>query len=357
MSGKVEMQYGTTLRKEYGLTLVELMIAMVIGLVIVIAATVIYLSTAKNQRAMDRKSGSLENGAFVLELLGKEIMNAGFYPANVPSEISDVTQQGMYDTYPPLQSATRKATDWQNSAAGWPPTAYMTGVYGCDGGEFDVQTATCPTPDSNKSDSIVINYFSNDAMSDAGMRKDCTGSKVDEDASNANRIKASKDLNLPPSLPLFVSNRYTLRDLKNFVDQSDISTRSLSCSGNGMNQFGQKSSYQPILAGIREMQFLYGVYSSDASLTPDRFYTATEVSNLPVVTILGQSYTGWQRVTSVRVCILSQSQGSGVRLEDKSGQEMKYLNCDGQQVDQPQGQWVNRFVQVFGVRNGLKQSY
>lgn len=344
-------------KHQTGLTLIELMVAMVIGLLIVIAVTAIYLSTAKNQRALERKSASEENGAYALQMLGRDIMNAGFYPANFPPQTMESTQQGMYDTYPPLESSKRKITDWQNSAANWPPTAYMTGVYGCDGGEFDVKTATCPTAEASKPDSIVINYFASDAMADGGMRKDCTGSSVDNDPSNAGRVSGKKDKNIPPILPLFVSNRYAIRDLKNFVDKNDVSTKSIACSGNGMNRFGDLSSYQPILTGMLDLQFLYGVYSSDASLMPDRFYTAKEVSDMLPVKIMGQNYTGWQRVTSVKVCILSASQGGGVRLDDKTGQVKTYANCDDQQIAQPAGQWVNRFVQIFGVRNGLKQSY
>lgn len=342
---------------ENGLTLIELMIAMAIGLVIVIAATVIYLSTAKNQRALERKSSSAENGTYALQALGKEILSAGFYPANFPPEINDVTQVGMYDTYPPLESNPRKNTDWQNSLINWPPIAYTTGIYGCEGGEFDVATATCPTPDNSKPDSIVINYFTSDALGGSVGRKDCTGSSADEDASNLQRIKPGKNLDEPPLLPLFVSNRYTVRDLKNFVDQNDVSTRSLSCSGNGSNEFGETSKYQPIIAGIKDMQFRYGVYADEKSLVPERFYDAQEVSNLPVVDIYGQKYTGWQRVSSVKVCVLSQSQGGGVRLQDQESSEMTYLDCDEQVQNQPVGQWVHKFAQIFGVRNGLKQSY
>lgn len=343
--------------KENGLTLIELMIAMAIGLVIVIAATVIYLSTAKNQRALERKSSSAENGAYALQAIGKEVLNAGFYPANFPPEINDITQVGMYDTYPPLESTPRRTTDWQNSTTNWPPLAYKTGIYGCEGGEFDVATATCPTPDNEKPDSIVINYFTSDALGGSVGRKDCAGSAVDNDVSNINRINNSKDLNKPPKLPLFVSNRYTIRDLKNFVDQNDVSTRSLSCSGNGDNAYGTVNKYQPIIAGIKDIQFSYGVYNSDQSFAPERFYNAEEVSNLPEIDIYGQKYSGWQRVTSVKVCVLSQSQGGGVRLEDKNTSVMTYLDCNEQVKNQPNGQWVQKFSQIFGVRNGLKQSY
>lgn len=344
-------------RPQMGLTLIELMIAMAIGLVIVIAATVIYLSTANSQRALERKSSSMENGSFVLQLLGRDIMNAGFYPASFPPEVNDVTQKGMYDTYPPLESSPRKKTDWAHAASGWPPVAYATPVYGCDGGEFNVQTATCPAVDSKKSDSIVVNYFTSDALGDGGYRKDCTGNFVDNDPSNNARVVAGKNANIPPLLPLFVSNRYSVRSLKNFVDQQDITTNSLVCSGNGGNSFGTLSSYQPIIAGVREIRFRYGIYMDDQSLTPDKFYKASEVDALSEIVILGQHLSGWQRVTSVRVCVLSQSQGGGVRQTDKSGSEMTYTDCDDVVQKQPPGEFINRFVQIFGVRNGLKQSY
>lgn len=340
-----------------GMTLVELMIAMAIGLLIVLAVTMIYLSTAQHQRALERRSTSQENGAFVLQLLGREIMNAGFYPATFPPKIADVTQQGMYDTYPPLESSPRQATDWQNSASNWPPAAYMTAIYGCDGGAFDVKAATCPTPDSSKSDTLVVNYFTSDPQAESGFRKDCNGSWVDSDGSNAERVGLGRSKKLAPLLPLFVSNRYTLTNLNNFVDQQAVVTRSLACSGNGANPFNTVSAYQPLIQGIKDLRIRYGVYVDDTSLMPQRFYSATEVSALPSVTILGQSYSGWRRVTSVRVCVLTQSQGGGVRLADKQDAPATYLDCDEQSQQQPSGQWVHRFVQVFGVRNALKQSY
>lgn len=340
-----------------GMTLVELMIAMAIGLLIVLAVSMIYLSTAQHQRALERRSISQENGAFVLQLLGREIMNAGFYPATFPPQTADVTQQGMYDTYPPLESSPRQVTDWQNSAINWPPTAYMTAIYGCDGGTLDIKTATCSAPDSSKSDTLVVNYFTSDPQAESGFRKDCSGGWVDSDGSNAERVGLGRSKKLAPLLPLFVSNRYTLTDLKNFVDQQDVMTRSLACSGNGANPFSTVSAYQPLIQGVKDLRFRYGVYVDDTSLTPQKFYSAAEVSALPSVTILGQSYTGWRRVTSVRVCVLTQSQGGGVRLADKQGAAATYVDCDEQSQPQPAGQWVQRFVQVFGVRNALKQSY
>ena len=145
--------------RQKGLTLIELMVAMAISLVIVIAAAYVYLGSRESQRAIDRSSNSQETGAFVLQMIGREVMNAGFYPAIVAPIPVDPTQQGMYDTYPPLPATPRVDTDWQDPDNNWPPVAFRSAIYGCAGGKFDVATSTCPAVDPAKPDTLVINAF------------------------------------------------------------------------------------------------------------------------------------------------------------------------------------------------------
>ena len=350
------------LARHCGLTLVELMIGMAIGLLVVAVVTALYVHTQQSQRMLDRQSQSRETGAFVLELLGREIGNAGFYPSHFLPVASDPTQAGMYDTYPPLETpvsnpVNRISTDWQNSSTGWPPLAYQTGVYGCEGGEFNVQSASCPTPDLSQPDSLVINYFTGDVTLAASGRHDCTRSSIENDTSNTNRFDATKSKTTPPVQPLFVSNRYTLKSTKQQVDGADHTTLSFACSGNGANPWGTVSAYQPIVSGLKALRFSYGVHSGQGGREPQKFYTATEVSAMPAVQVMGESLTGWQRVTAIRVCVLSQTLGGGTRLEDTAGKEKTYLDCSDTSQPQPAGQMIERFVQVFGVRNGLTHSY
>ena len=343
--------------------MVELLVAMAISLVVVLAAVYVYLSSTEAQRAQDRNTSSNETGAFAMQLLGRAIMNAGFYPATVAPIPVDAAQYGMYDTYPPIPSIPRVITDWANPADNWPPTAFQSGVFGCDGAKLNVQTSTCDTAVANAPDTLVINYFTNDAMGSAtGTRADCTGSDVAGDTRNAERNKNSAGVTIttgPPRLPLFGSNRYTLNNVNLFVGQSAVATKSLACSGNGSSPHGtaNAAAYQPMLAGVEDMQFAYGVYSSETSLSPDQFYTATQVSALTVATLNGLPLTGWQRVVSIRVCILTKTLSGNTRLADASGSLRTYVDCSGTTKNQPTGETFTRFVQVFGVRNNLKQSY
>lgn len=345
-----------------GLTLVELLVAMAISLLIVLAAAYLYLSSSDAQRVQDRTTASNETGAFAMQMLGRAIMNAGFYPANVAPIPADITQTGMYDTYPPIPSNPRVATDWANPAANWPPTAFQTGVFGCDGGRFNTNSSTCDPTATGAPDTLVINYFTSDpvAYGSVGQRMDCTGADVGNDPSNAIRKNNASGVatpDTPPQLPLFVSNRYTLNNVNLLVNQSQVSTRSLACSGNGSNPPGTNASYQPLLAGIEDLQFTYGIFSDPASLSPDRFYTATEINSLPIATVNSQNLTGWQRVVSIRVCILTRTLSGNVRIADKAGSERTYQDCNDQTTTQPSGVIFSRLVEVFGVRNNLRQSY
>ncbi|AVS78599.1 pilus assembly protein PilW [Paracidovorax avenae] len=346
-----------------GLTLIELLIAMAISLLIVLAAAYLYLSATNAQRVQDRTTASNETGAFAMQMLGRSIMNAGFYPANVAPIPADITQTGMYDTYPPLPSSPRVATDWANPAANWPPVAFQTGVFGCDGAQFNTQNSTCGTSVAGAPDTLVINYFTSDSVAygATGQRLDCTGADVGGDPSNAIRktdAAGTAVVNTPPQLPLFVSNRYTLNNVNLYVGQGTAATGSLACSGNGGSPHGDAGAgYQPLLAGIEDMQFTYGLYSGTTSLSPDRFYTATEINALSNVVLNGQTFTGWQRVVSIRVCILTKTLNGNARIADKTGSEKTYQDCSGQSLAQPAGVAYSRFVEVFGVRNNLKQSY
>lgn len=345
--------------RQQGLTLIELLVAMAITLFIVAAAAYAYLATNEAQRAIDRASESNETGAFALQLLGREIMNAGFYPASSPPAAPNEEQQLMYDTYPPLPANPPLKTDWTA-----PSTVYLTGLFGCEGARFNSQTATCPAADGTAADSLVINYFTSDATGNAiGRRADCTGSDPSNDPSNKDRKlnagtpPATEIKNLPPGLPLFVSNRFGLNDTTMEVDKNYITTKSLACNGNGQSWHGVIGNYQPIVAGVEDLQFSYGVYSDAATLTPSQFYTAAEVNGLGSLAVDGLTIPPWQRVTAVRVCVLTRTLGSNNRINDKAGEERTYVDCKDQTQKQPAGVIFKRQVQVFGVRNGLKYAY
>lgn len=64
--------------KESGLTLVELMVAMVIGLFLVAVIATLFVGAKQTYRSQDNLSRLQENGRFAMELLGRNIRDAGY---------------------------------------------------------------------------------------------------------------------------------------------------------------------------------------------------------------------------------------------------------------------------------------
>ena len=347
--------------RQRGLSLIELLVAMALTLVLVGGAIFIYLGTRDNQKAQERITESAETGALALAMLGRELANAGYYPSTMPPTSKTNTKQ-ILNAYPPnnwvfLPTAPTAPT----------PAAFLSGVYGCDSAKFNPISSTCDSSATGAADSIVINYFTADAMGSAvGQRRDCTGADVANDPVNSvrklNAITNLENVDLPPQQPLFVSNRYALNTTNSAankveVDKQTVNVKSLACNGNGKTS--QDIVFQPLLAGLDDMQFTYGVYSTTTSLAPDRFYTATAVSTLANLTVDGIVKKPWDRVVAVRVCLISKTIGGNPKIEDKASALRTYTDCN--EVTQTQAATDNniykRFVQTFGLRNQLTQAY
>ncbi|SDO33923.1 type IV pilus assembly protein PilW [Rhodoferax sp. OV413] len=363
------MKHNKLFVHQRGVTLIELMVTIAITLFLVAAAAYVYLGTRETQRAIDRNGSNAETGTFVLQLIGRDIMKAGYYPANISRVTTDEGFPKLAG-FPPTKDINNNAlaTDWTPPT---PQSVYLSGLFGCDGAQYDpTATPPCGTPSANEPDSLVVNYFTNDNMGvNVGDRFDCSGADVANSASNGNRLNTVQPLQAPLQ-PLFVSNRYAISAAKKTqIDQQEITTRSFACVGNGSGDNAGSTGipYQPILAGIEDMQITYGVFAATANQdrrTPDKYYTATEVSNLATVSVefgaLGVTpLPPWSRVVSVRVCVMTKSVGAAPKIADKAGVERKYLDCKG--VEQTQAasdsSLRKRFVQEFAVRNRLNQTY
>ncbi|GAB4217365.1 MAG: hypothetical protein Fur007_19350 [Rhodoferax sp.] len=288
-----------------GVTLIELMVSLAIGLVIALVASVAYMAVRSNATAMDANSQISQDGKMALDLIARDIQMAGFYPG----------------VFTPAQEPVGGRPYYFNPKGTQQP--YDQGIFGCDKKIFDPTSAKC-TDDSN-SDSIVLNYFLAQRKEDLGLnndivKKDCLFNNLSNDADNTP---------LAANGVLFVSNRYAVKT--STYDRAStgsagndstiqVTTGSLMCHGNG------GTSYQPILDGVVQLRLRYGV--AGTSEAPERYYSASEVSGLGTQ----DGRTGWQRVTAVQVCLVMQSIVGGVDTPPE-GVKRSYQDCDGKTVD------------------------
>lgn len=385
------MNYFKANRHQRGVTLIELMVTMAITLFLVAAAAYVYLGTRETQRAIDRNSSNIEVGTFVLQLIGRDIMKAGFYPATASRVLTASEGFPKLSRYPPLKLNENavQLTDWTLPSDPNPTQAYFpirssrpmgpygSGLFGCDGAKFLPATGLCDTTVVGAPDSIVVNYFTNDTMGtnaagsskdsmgiSVGDRFDCTGANVGNDPSNTNRIGT---VGLPPLQPLFVSNRFGINTTQVQVEQQTVTTGSLACNGNGTSA---PFTYQPLIVGIEDLQITYGVFAATAATallgqrTPDNFYTAAQVTALDWLKIENPPFADevappWSRVVAVRVCVMTKSLGSSPKIGDKTGAERTYIDCKGATIPQPASDTSlrKRFIQTFAVRNRLNQVF
>ena len=71
-------------RSMQGMSLVELMIAMTLGLIVLAALVSVFANTSASRAELERTSRQVENGRYAMEVLGDELRHAGFYgEANV----------------------------------------------------------------------------------------------------------------------------------------------------------------------------------------------------------------------------------------------------------------------------------
>lgn len=96
------------MKKQYGLTLVELMIAVTLGLILLLGLATIYERNSVTRNELERSSRQLENGRYALQLLSSDIKLAGylgeFYattaPASLPANPCSNTLADLQSAFP-----------------------------------------------------------------------------------------------------------------------------------------------------------------------------------------------------------------------------------------------------------------
>lgn len=326
-----------TLSRSRGVTLLELMISVVIGLLLAAAASYLFVSTTRSSKTLDARAQQQETGAIVMEFIGRDLKQAGFYPAVYASD----TSTAFYGQYANIVDPTK--------------VAYDQGIYGCSQGVFNTTVAirACPAATAGEPDSLVINYFTSDNFGSDGIgtRRDCLRQGVDTAPYNIARSGGGSHTTTV-ALPVLVSNVYSLgAAATNVIDNQTVSTRSFRCEGNG-----NQGSAQPLLSGVQQLQFRYGVNDGSTVEAPARFYTAAEVGALPNVPINGETVTPWRRVQAVQVCVVVKTIDASARQVADQG---SYIDCNGNTVAYTASDRsiYTRLVRVFGVRNNLTVTF
>ena len=109
-------------RRQLGISLIELMISITIGLGLLAALTTVFVNSSRSQAELTRAAQQIENGRFAIQTLQDDVWHAGFYGRHIaytttaPVALPDACSTN-------LDTAVAAPTPVQNSLAfavqGW----------------------------------------------------------------------------------------------------------------------------------------------------------------------------------------------------------------------------------------------
>ncbi|MGM9428374.1 PilW family protein [Hydrogenophaga sp. MI9] len=299
----------TRLQFQRGLSLVELMVALTIGLFLMGAVGIIYVNTATTSRGSTLESQMNEDATLALELLQQQVRLAGF---------SNVNNSG--------------ARLFAGRA-----------VLGCDGGFTNNAGSTafealaCNTTTTG-SDAIAVRYeatlLNSQSVTSSGVQ--LPANCVNEGIATWNALAEGASSATPLAL---ADNRY-------YVANDADGTPSLFCQGRTGAGFGTATALIP---NIENMQVQYAVTALPTAGNPIPHHVAGYVSASN--TALGATAGNWPRVAALRVCLLARS-ATAVPTGDNSVNDVgRYLDCDGVEQTATDRRLRRAYITTIQLRN------
>lgn len=293
------------LGQSQGRSLVELMIALTISMVILIALVTLLVTNKQLYRVTDDKARLDEEGRLALNLIAFHLRMAGY---------------GTLITAKPVDPAKAPYTNFMSASqlANYSGSQNLEAVQGCSGGFVDASRVAHTCNNTDRADGIIIRYvvdINNANLNAANLPTDCLGQKVI----------------VHPSV---VENRF-------FVATNPTSSMpELYCVGNGgsaTNVTSFTSSPQPLVENVSDMRISYG-FDSDGDQSADGFYTAASISAMP--------QPNWSRVVSAQICLVMRSANDGLTTS-----KQQYHNCRGALITAEDRRLYSTFSSVIAVRS------
>lgn len=282
-----------------GLSLVELMVSLTIGLFLIVGLAALFASLSSSRRELDKSSRQIENGRYAMQILSDEVRHAGYYgtlvsapasPASSPDPCSTDITEVQASMGLPLQGyvgATTAASldtgklGCLNAAAGYKPdTAVIvvrratTSILGYDSGKFNIQVSGCA---GDTAPYMVA------AASSAFTLHTNTGPTACKPLESADTAGIT-----PFKISLFYVSTCSVGDCSATAADNVPTLKRVDVTATG-------TTTTALVEGIENMQFEYGV-----DTTPPG-------DGVPDVYVATPTFAQWPNVMTVRVHILARN--------------------------------------------------
>jgi type IV pilus assembly protein PilW len=262
-------------RYQAGFSLIEVVVAMAIGLLVVGAVLATYLSASQGQRVQASTAQMDEDAQIALRLLSSELMQAGY-------------------------SAPVGLLPAGASPPGFARARIENPLLECGSGPLGRSGACADPPPNNQMGifALVVRYeatHSNTSVSD-NWPTDCLGSSLRFALTNGRAI---------------VTNRYYL--------SNSAGVLSLQCLGSALSSSGVAISSAPLVSNIESLRLWYGQANGGG-------ITAQPVRHVPAAELAGNADAAFARIVSVRICVIARSADAVAGLD--ASVLSSYLDCD-----------------------------
>ena len=299
-----------TPRRIQGRTLVELMIAITLGIILTGVLIAAYLATGTSSRQATAISRMNEDATIALSLISGQLRMAGF----------SIPRKGVSSASALVDGAQTSVPDRNFIGAG---------IRACDRGFTSSTVAfadlSCATTATGAA-AFAVRFEGADTAGTDAFRfllppnLDCLDQAIGAKESTTGALGLSYPL---------VESRFWV------AANTSSGTSDLSCLGNG----GANS--QPMVQNVQDMRLRFGVARDSQSSDVEQYLDAAGVEKLT-----GSVDQKWSRVVTVRLCLLMRSAAASPA--DTGG---RYFDCDGKPASSSDGFIRRAYTQTVALRN------
>ena len=295
-----------------GISLLELMVALAIGLVLILALAT--LMVVANRSSMNRSTAELldETARQVFSRLEADFKQAGyvdpFADDRIVKEVFDLSDKERMARYIRQKDYLTAADKNQLSVLGKLTSGNVQPIKGCSG-KLSRDGKTCTPDPGSKWHSIQIAYQV--VKGDRADPLSSTSSVKNEDATESNALFGCANRKATEENPIILNQYYfDDADRKNEV----TAARNLRCDTalakfSGDIDTGAKRSEDPVVEGVEQMVFRYLVTTSDATgkddkVDFDKIVSGRSVEKYLTAEEVEKEDLGWASVVGVEVCLI-----------------------------------------------------
>ena len=338
--------------RQRGLTLVELMVALVIGLMVIMAAMSVFSSSSQSARTVDHAGQLRDDARFAADIIQRLAVQTGF------EDIGFVTRtyQGTPQTY--------KAANGQAD-----PTTMQAPISGFSGqkpatGSGSIEITAASGTAFNNSDTLILRYQAankGNSESDAdGSMMLCSGGTLGKTHGHDFEHRTQR------AISIF------------YVDTDDDGEPTLFCRY-ANKEGGTLEDRVALVKGVESFKVLYGVDNIEpntaadcngtssscdtehAKLVPNRYFYANQMTVGTTTPDPATTQTNWRRVRALRIGMVLRAANSSGVADNKTwyplGEKFADQDNAGSSYQTNDARLRQNYVFTVNVRNCLNQGY